>query len=971
MKRVVSHKPAAAVLIVVFAAFGFFFSFGCAKKTSKRPLATEGRLDLRAWNPASGPHRLDGKWDFYWKKFIDPAEASPEDAPLRVKVPGAWNGVDLGGGKTTGPGYASYRLKVLMPDFTGRLGIKCADQSSAFEFFINGKKTGSAGKTGSEPGAYIPFYQPMDEYFSFTGGELDICIHVANFNHRKGGLWNPIYIGTEDDTRAMVLEKSRRDWFLFGSLLVMGIYLFGLHMLRREEKAPLFLCIVFIIMAFKTLHYVDITLFSTWPIFNFEINRKLTYLSHYIPMLFITLFIASVFTADFPKAIKKITVIVMLLLSAVVVLAPSLIFSYTMPVFQVCAILLLLFIILVLVNAMRKHHEGSFVMLVGFVVILLTGINDILYGNHIFHTGQFIEAGIFVMVLSQSYLLSIRFMKSFGRIENLSNQLIVQSKELETLNEELVSKNSELDRDIEIRIETEKTLKETWDYLHRIFNSISSVLISLNSKGEITEMNRQALNLGKVTLDMALNRKVTSVFSFLEPFADDINEVIRTGHTRKYDSIVLNPGIESMTVQMSVSPVSFAGTTGAVISIDDVTELARKREELKQAQKMETIGNLAGGLAHDFNNILAGIIGAVSLLKIACFDGNLDEERAGENIQFIEDASIRASGLVEQLLALSRKHEIHLEPVDLNRVVAQVVRLLKNTIDKSIAIKENYADVPAIVEADSIQLGQVILNICINASHAMTIMRTESDPYGGELVLNIVKEENSTISRDREGKILTGGSWIIEITDTGVGIAPEVISKIFDPFFSTKQLVGTGLGLAISYNIIESFKGMIEVESDPGEGTSFRIVIPACEKNENLSHEPEEKVKIFKGAGTVLIIEDEDMVRLTTGKFIKRCGYDILAASGGREGIELYKEKKNEISLVLLDMVMPGISGLDVFKELLKIDPDVSVLLTSGFHGDERVREAISHGVKGFIQKPYTMEGLSKKLSQLIKIKEG
>ena len=968
MKRVVSHKPAGAALaVVLLAALVLFLSFGCAKKTSKHPLATEGQLDLRAWNPAAGSHRLDGKWDFYWKKFVDPAQVSLEGSPVRVSVPGVWNRNEVGGEKTGGDGYASYRLNVLMPRFNGRLGIKCADQSSAFELFINGKKIGSAGRPGSEPDGYIPFYQPMDEYFSFAGGDLDICIHVANFNHRKGGLWNPFYIGTEGDIRARVSEKSARDWFLFGSLMVMGFYLFGLFMLRREEKAPLFLCLVFLIFAFKTLHYVDIAFFSSWHIINFEINRKLTYLVHFFPMLFITLFIASVFTADFPKVIKKLAVTVMLLLSLVVVMAPSSVFSYTMPVFQVSAVLLLLLIILILVNAMRKHREGSFVMLVGFIAILVTGINDILYSNHILHTGQFLEVGMFVMVLSQSYLLSIRFMNSFGRIENLSNQLIVQSKELESLNEELVSKNSELDRDIEIRIETEKTLKETWDYLHRIFNSISSILISLNSKGEITEMNRQALNMGKLTLDMALNRKVISVFPFLKPFAEDIDEVIRTGRTRKYDSIVLNPGIDSMTVQMSVSPVSFAGTTGAVISIDDVTELARKREELKQAQKMETIGNLAGGMAHDFNNILAGIIGAVSLLKTSCFDDNLNEERASENIQFIEDASIRASGLVEQLLSLSRKHEIHLEPIDLNRVVAQVVKLLKNTIDKSIAIKENYADIPAIVEADSIQLGQVILNICINASHAMTIMRTESDPYGGELVLNIIKEENSTISRDSDGNILTGGPWIIEIIDTGVGIAPEVISRIFDPFFSTKQLVGTGLGLAISYNIIESFKGLIEVESAPGEGTSFRIVIPVCEDTEAVSKEPEEKVKIFKGVGTVLIIEDEDMVRLTTEKFIKRFGYETLTASGGREGIELFKEKRNTVSLVLLDMVMPGISGLDVFRELLKIDPDVSVLLTSGFHGDERVREAISLGVKGFIQKPYTMEALSKKLSELIK----
>lgn len=937
----------------------FLFSCGGEVRGGKFNPARKGVIDLRQWNPAEGVIRLDGEWNIYWKRLLDPKKEITDETALTIQVPAPWNDLELPSGKAGGAGYATCTLRILLPPGIKRLGIMTADHSSAVELFASGKKIAAAGDAAAGED-YIPRYGPFDTYFSIDKPEFLLVAHVTNFHHRKGGLWNPFFLGSEKKIRQRFCYQTRLDWFIFGSLMVMGFYLFGLYFLRREETAPLFLSVTLFLIAFYAMHTGEIPFPGVSASTSFEINRKLTYLSIYFSLFFLLHFIHAAFTREFSRRVLRLFRVVILIPSLLVVILPMSLASYTMPFFQAVAIVSIFYIIFVLIRAVRARRKGALIMLVGIFFLFLIVLNDILYANHILHFGQLLELGLFFIILSNSLLLSIQFMQTFRKIETLS-------AELENVNDELVEKNLDLDRDIRIREEAEKNLQQTWTFLRTVFDSISSILIAVDREKSITQVNRASSEITGKDISDIIGLPLLDVFPLLAGYAADIEDVMETGIGKKYDGIILQHGLEIMTVQMSVSPVSYDDKSGAVISIDDITELARKREELKQAQKMETIGNLAGGIAHDFNNILAGIVGAVSLLRMSLSDPEAREESFSENISYIEEASKRASHLVEQILTLSRKHEVKIDPVDLNKVVEQVVGLLSNTIDKSIVISTHYADVPAIVYADSIQLVQVLLNICINAAHAMTFMREAGCDYGGELTMAVKKEENFSIARNESGDIQLGNSWVVEVTDTGVGIEPAILSRIFDPFFSTKQIAGTGLGLAISYNIIESFRGFIEVESEPGAGTCFRVIMPEfIGLDEEVPHEEKGERKLYHGSGTVLVVDDEDMVRTTTKKFIHRCGYDVITASSGREGIEAFRQNSDVIKLVMLDMVMPGISGLEVYRILRDMDPAVRVLLTSGFHGDERVQETIRQGVEGFIKKPYTLEELSAKLHEIL-----
>lgn len=386
-----------------------------------------------------------------------------------------------------------------------------------------------------------------------------------------------------------------------------------------------------------------------------------------------------------------------------------------------------------------------------------------------------------------------------------------------------------------------------------------------------------------------------------------------------------------------------------------------------QSQKMQTVGTLAGGLAHDFNNVLSGITGTVSLIKYDLETKDIDIDGLKEDIHTIEESSVRATEMVKQLLALSKKHDLSFSAIDLNESIKHVLKICKNTFDKSIELVGTYTKEPAIINADTAQIEQVLLNLCVNASHAMTIMKKENEKRGGRLIVSIerVIADKHFIEVHREA--YEQPYWLVRVIDTGVGIDPKIKSQIFDPFFTTKENIkGTGLGLAMVYNIIQQHKGFIDVYSEPGKGSTFNIYIPIMANVDKISPKEKKEIISTKNKGLILLIDDEEKLRELGKRILNECGYNVLLAHNGIKGIEIYKENHKNIDAVLLDMAMPKLSGKETYKELRKIDPEVKVLLVSGYKQDERVQESLRLGVKGFIQKPYTMYQLAKKIEEII-----
>jgi PAS domain S-box-containing protein len=402
--------------------------------------------------------------------------------------------------------------------------------------------------------------------------------------------------------------------------------------------------------------------------------------------------------------------------------------------------------------------------------------------------------------------------------------------------------------------------------------------------------------------------------------------------------------------------VSIKDETFILSIFHDVTEKKRLEAQIQQAQRIEAIGTLAGGLAHDFNNLLMAIQGNVSLLRIKY----KEDAELCSRLEAIEEYIENGSDLTRQLLGFARGGKCEVRPLDINELIVKSAKMFGRT-RKEINISHRLAEDIWSVEADSGQLEQVLLNLYLNAWQAM--------PGGGNLYLgseNVVLD--ASFVRAYESK---PGQYVkISIADTGSGMDDETLQRIFDPFFTTKELgLGTGLGLASAYGIIKNHGGLINVCSRNREGTVFEIYLPASPEKKTMGKtrlKDEEIAALPRGAETVLLVDDEMIVAKVAEDMLKDLGYEVLVARSGREALSLVSGSRTEIDIVILDLIMPDMNGSRTFDYLKEIAPDVKVLLSSGYSIDSQAAAILDRGGNGFIQKPYNIAQLSRKLREIL-----
>lgn len=400
----------------------------------------------------------------------------------------------------------------------------------------------------------------------------------------------------------------------------------------------------------------------------------------------------------------------------------------------------------------------------------------------------------------------------------------------------------------------------------------------------------------------------------------------------------------------------------------DITGQRRLEEQLRQSQKMEVVGTLSGGLAHDFNNVLCGILGTASLLRIQLAKGTeFSKEKLCDKMDTVIELSNRAADVVAQLMIISRKQEVSLAPVDLRSVIGHVVRICRNTFDKSIELAVDIADDQLMINADSGQIEQVLLNLCINASHAMTIMREEGDSHRRELSITTARQFADHHFCIYHPAVVKGTEyWVLSVRDTGIGMDAKTVSRVFDPFFTTKEKgIGTGLGLSMAYNIVQQHKGLIDVYSEPGMGTTFNVYLPVLADDESFA-DVGYTADMPTGEGLLLVADDEPLVRQAAKSILEELGFDVLLAEDGEAAVSLYKEHSDEIKAIVMDMIMPKKSGMEAFLEIQRIRPDVKIIFSSGFMQDKRITKLTEMGIGDFIKKPYSMHMLAAAIARLL-----
>jgi PAS domain S-box-containing protein len=499
------------------------------------------------------------------------------------------------------------------------------------------------------------------------------------------------------------------------------------------------------------------------------------------------------------------------------------------------------------------------------------------------------------------------------------------------------------------------SLARSEENLRVTLHSIGDAVITTDTNGRITRMNRIAETLTGWLEAEANGRPLEEVFEVVNTVsrvrcANPVDTVLSTGILTNLTEDTVLVSRDSVEYRISDSCASIKNDAGevigAVLVFRDITKDYLREMQLQQSRKMEAIGQLAGGVAHDFNNMLSGIMGAAELLAIRL----PEDPKIRGLLDMIVESADRAAGLTQKLLTFARKQQPASSATDVHGVLDTTIALLQNTLDRRIQLVVDLAAESSMVIGDPSQLQSAFLNLGINASHAM--------PDGGTIfITSHTTQLDEFYCKASTFKIEPGPYIELEIRDTGQGIAPENLPRIFEPFFTTKaQGKGTGLGLAAVFGVVQQHRGVITVSSQLGAGTSFQVLLPLT------TQEPiclPVTPQLIRGTGRILVIEDEPIMRVTARAILESLGYEVVLASDGLAGLTLFQEDPSAYDLVILDMIMPEMSGRDCFAAMKKIAPDVRVVLSSGFSREEDVEDMKATGLCKFICKPFRSATLS------------
>ncbi len=527
----------------------------------------------------------------------------------------------------------------------------------------------------------------------------------------------------------------------------------------------------------------------------------------------------------------------------------------------------------------------------------------------------------------------------------------------------ITASRDELNKEIEERKFIDMKLHKSEEFIQNILQSVDEGFIVINRDYRIISANRACCNSAKMTIEEIIGRHCYEVSHHIQTPCFEAGEECAVKYTLDTGSphTVLHTHYDNDGKVVYIETKSFpmkdkSGNVYAVIEVyNDITEKRKLEDQLHHAQKMEGIGTLAGGIAHDFNNILSAIIGYghVTLMKMP------KDDPFRTNIEHILESADRAASLTQSLLSFSRKQITNRNPVELNSVIRKVEKFLVRIIGEDIVVRLSLADGALNIFADAGQLEQVFMNLAINARDAM--------PNGGSFMIetSTIELDSGFVSAHGYGK--TGVYAMISATDTGVGMTAEIREKIFEPFFTTKGVgKGTGLGLAMVYGILKQHEGFINVYSEPGKGTTFRIYLPLIKPEATAEQKTIELEYPKGGTETILLAEDDVSLRKLTMLVLEQMGYTVITANDGEEAVAKFMENKDRIQLLLFDIILPKKSGRDAYAEIRKVMRNVPALFVSGYSPDMLNEKDLIEEGAAIVYKPITPRDLSKKVREAL-----
>jgi two-component system, cell cycle sensor histidine kinase and response regulator CckA len=547
----------------------------------------------------------------------------------------------------------------------------------------------------------------------------------------------------------------------------------------------------------------------------------------------------------------------------------------------------------------------------------------------------------------------------------LSNQVIdhLELKQ-KSLNEVANSKQKDLLDSISLVLESEQR-KKAEEALQRseacykdLVENASDMIFTHDLAGRYLSLNRAGEIITGYKADEILQMSIFNIIApeYIEMARQMITQKIIGGGESVYNLEIITKNGKRVALEVN-SWIIYEGTTPVGVRgiARDVTERKQLETQLRQAQKMEAVGRLAGGIAHDFNNLLTAITGYSDLMLMRL----RPEEPLQRNAKEIKKAAMRAASLTQQLLAFSRQQVLQPKVIDLNNVISDMENMIRRLIGEDIELVTTLGTSLNKVKADIGQIEQVILNLAVNARDAM--------PKGGQL---IIETQNALLDEeiaDRYSYVQTGSYVLIRVTDTGCGMDADTQARIFEPFFTTKEKgKGTGLGLSTVYGIVKQSGGYIWVTSEPGLGTTFSIYLPQATEEAEIIEQHPITIKQFQPNETILITEDEEVVRKLVRAILEMHGYKVLEARHGVEALSICEQYANPIHLLITDMVMPQMNGPELAERLFTLRPETRILFMSGYTDPEIIGHDVSEAKTPFMQKPFTAEILERKVREVL-----
>lgn len=552
------------------------------------------------------------------------------------------------------------------------------------------------------------------------------------------------------------------------------------------------------------------------------------------------------------------------------------------------------------------------------------------------------------------------------QVKHLRNDLLLTREENETATTNYFEMVSKLESMVAARTSDVERLRKILEQKAReleiMLDSSPALVFYKDTDQRLIRANQNFAKAVGVEVTKLVGRKYCDLFSEYDSVSLALDlQVMTTGEPvlNQRESVNTPYGKRRFLIDRIPYKDGDKGVIGLIGFALDVTDLEKAEEEkaqleaqLQQALRMKSIGTLAGGMAHNFNNLLMGILGNVSLMLLDMGT----EHPFFNNLKVIEKLVKSGSELTKQLLGYAMQGKYESRTVSLNKMVKETAQTFGST-KREIRIHYDLAEDLFAVIVDQSQIEQVVLNLFVNAADAM--------PRGGDLYLSTANV-NQQQMKGKQYKPKADNYVLLTIRDTGTGMDKETMERIFEPFFTTKGLAkGTGLGLASSYGIIKAHGGYIDVDSEPGMGTTFQIYLPAT-PTKIQQEKRESDARLSRGNGTILFVDDEDNILGLGKEMLNALGYDVLTAASGEEALNMYGSLRSHIDLVVLDMIMPQMGGGDTFDRMRKINPQVKVLLSSGYSIDGQAQEIINRGCDGFLQKPFDLEALSRRLEEIL-----